>query len=233
MTALTPAERQELLAQIDSLSSRAVDKDREVRTLRHQIEALTDDVANGVAGARGKVLKLDDEARGAQLELDACERAKAAAEARYAADQPYRDAEAAAARRDAAMVIATRMLQASSKIDEGLRLAVSGIEERQEGSEALAPFIDIVGRAPEHVPAIIATAFASAGLTKFDGTFQKRPDGQPNTFEERDADALRGVLPDDHPVVRALQREADRRHAEYRRQFLPRTESDAERALAD
>lgn len=128
MTALTPAERQELLAQIDSLNQRAVEKDREVRALRVRIEHLTNDVANGVAGAKSKAMKLDDEARGAQLEVEACERAKASAEARYEADRPFREEEARAEQmrvRAAAVAVSFDKAKAADALGKQWAAAIS------------------------------------------------------------------------------------------------------------
>ncbi|QEL21698.1 hypothetical protein FQV39_03210 [Bosea sp. F3-2] len=96
MKALTKTEREGLLAKIDGLSQRIVDLERDERTHREKVELLDEDVANGKAGAKAEAIRLDEKARAVRLEIEACQRAKAAAQQRCKDDQPFRDAEIAA-----------------------------------------------------------------------------------------------------------------------------------------
>ena len=143
MKAMTKIEREELLAKIDGLNQRIVDLERDERMLREKIEQLDEDVANGKAGAKAEAIRLDEKARAAHLEIEACQRAASTAQRRWEDDEPFRDAEREAARKTQREEACRFIYASAHECDEIARSLMSALSDVQRSLEpAVAAGVD-------------------------------------------------------------------------------------------
>ncbi len=191
MKALTETERADLLAKIDGLNQRVVDLEREERGHRASIHSLDEDVANGKAGAKAEAIKLDEKARAARLEIEACERASEAAQRRYKEDEPFRDAERAAERKKLCLAAIEVSLGKARAVDEAARSFVKAVLDHQESlNKPIEYGVDPAATMRLAPQWWFDHALVAAGASRFRPDLQRSPNG-PNTVEEYTRENLR------------------------------------------
>ena len=191
MKALTETERADLLAKIDGLNQRFVDLEREERDHRASIHSLDEDVANGKPGAKAEAIKLDEKARAARLEIEACERASEAAQRRYKEDEPFRDAERAAERKKHCLAAIKISVDKAKAVDEAARAFVAAIVDHQESlNQPVAFGVDVHATSQLSPQNWFDIVLHAAGAKRFKASLQASPNG-PNSLEEWTRNILR------------------------------------------